>query len=29
MAGLAPHDASGGLLFYTPTVGVRIAWGSF
>ena len=29
MANLAPGDPFEGMLFYTPTVGVRIAWGSF
>jgi hypothetical protein len=29
MTNLTPGDAFQGLLFTTPTVGVRIAWGSF
>jgi hypothetical protein len=29
MAGLAPESPADGMLFYTPVVGVRIAWGSF
>jgi hypothetical protein len=29
MTNLSPGDVFEGMLFYTPTVGVRIAWGSF
>ena len=29
MTNLSPGDPFEGMLFYTPTVGVRIAWGSF
>jgi hypothetical protein len=29
MVNLEPEDPFEGMLFYTPTVGVRIAWGSF
>lgn len=29
MASLAPDEPFESMLFYTPTVGVRIAWGSF
>ena len=29
LTNLTPDDPFQGMLFYTPTVGVRIAWGSF